>query len=300
MKIVTHDGVFHADDVMAYAILCWVYATGPETPDGPPDITRTRDPEVIKSADIVFDVGGVYDPDKGRFDHHQREGAGERPNGIKYSSAGLIARHYLAPLLGEEVFAIVDRSLFQPIDATDNGQRLAEPLVPGVFQFGISQVLGGFNPPWNQNPGPNSFDALFERAADTALRILENEIQRAQLDDLARAEVAAAPGDETVVLDRFVPWMNHIASRPRAMFVVFPTHNGQWNVQGVPTAPGSKVNKVAFPAAWGGLNDIWLAQESGVDDAVFCHRNLFIAGAKTRTGAILLAHQALHAARGNA
>ena len=43
----------------------------------------------MDSADIVIDVGGQYDPDAGRFDHHQRGGAGERENGIPYSSFGL-------------------------------------------------------------------------------------------------------------------------------------------------------------------------------------------------------------------
>ncbi len=59
---------------------------------------RTRDLEVINKADIVIDVGGEYNADTGRFDHHQRGGAGERENGIPYSSFGLIWQKYgLAP-----------------------------------------------------------------------------------------------------------------------------------------------------------------------------------------------------------
>ena len=33
---------------------------------------RTRDPAVLNTCDIVVDVGAVFDPDKKRFDHHQR------------------------------------------------------------------------------------------------------------------------------------------------------------------------------------------------------------------------------------
>lgn len=33
---------------------------------------RTRDPAVLDTCDVVVDVGGVYDPAKNRFDHHQR------------------------------------------------------------------------------------------------------------------------------------------------------------------------------------------------------------------------------------
>lgn len=33
---------------------------------------RTRDPEKLASCDIVVDVGGEYDPQRHRYDHHQR------------------------------------------------------------------------------------------------------------------------------------------------------------------------------------------------------------------------------------
>ena len=47
-------------------------------------INRTRDENIIEAADIVFDVGGIYDPTNGRFDHHQNEYSGP------LSSAGMM------------------------------------------------------------------------------------------------------------------------------------------------------------------------------------------------------------------
>ena len=35
-------------------------------------IVRSRDPAVLKGCDIVVDVGGEYNPDTHRYDHHQR------------------------------------------------------------------------------------------------------------------------------------------------------------------------------------------------------------------------------------
>ena len=35
-------------------------------------IKRTRDQVVLDTCDIVVDVGGIYDPAKHRYDHHQR------------------------------------------------------------------------------------------------------------------------------------------------------------------------------------------------------------------------------------
>ena len=59
-------------------------------------VVRTRDPLVINKADIVVDVGAIYDPLANRFDHHQR-GFEETfgPNyDIKLSSAGLVYQHF--------------------------------------------------------------------------------------------------------------------------------------------------------------------------------------------------------------
>ena len=36
------------------------------------NIVRTRNEEELKLFDIVVDVGGVYDPNTHRYDHHQR------------------------------------------------------------------------------------------------------------------------------------------------------------------------------------------------------------------------------------
>ena len=86
IKIVTHNGSFHADDLFACAFLKLLYPKA--------EIIRTRDEEVIKTGNIVLDVGGIYNPEKNLFDHHQRGGAGIRPNSIPYASLGLIWKHF--------------------------------------------------------------------------------------------------------------------------------------------------------------------------------------------------------------
>ena len=74
-KIITHSGSFHSDDIFAVATLQLHF--GVENVE----VIRTRDEEIIASGDIVVDVGGVYDAEKQRFDHHQN-GAPVRDNGI--------------------------------------------------------------------------------------------------------------------------------------------------------------------------------------------------------------------------
>ena len=76
-KLVTHNGSFHSDDVFACAALILLLEKKGEKFK----IIRTRDEEVIKKGDYVFDVGSVYDGAKNRFDHHQVGGAGKRSGG---------------------------------------------------------------------------------------------------------------------------------------------------------------------------------------------------------------------------
>jgi uncharacterized UPF0160 family protein len=73
---VTHSGKFHCDEVFGYAVLR--LALGDEH-----ELRRTRKPDVIAAADIVWDVGGIYDADTKRFDHHQK-GAPLRNDGAPF------------------------------------------------------------------------------------------------------------------------------------------------------------------------------------------------------------------------
>lgn len=65
MIIATHNGKFHADEVFAVSLLKRLDRFADA------EVVRTRDPEVLKTADVVVDVGGQYDPATHRYDHHQ-------------------------------------------------------------------------------------------------------------------------------------------------------------------------------------------------------------------------------------
>lgn len=65
-KIGTHNGTFHCDEALA----CFMLKQLPEYRHA--DIVRTRNSEELAKCDVVVDVGGVYDPEKHRYDHHQR------------------------------------------------------------------------------------------------------------------------------------------------------------------------------------------------------------------------------------
>lgn len=68
MKIVTHSGQAHADDLMAVSLILIKEGLTP----GEAQIVRVPDGKAEDfNADFVVDVGRQYDPDKRWFDHHQ-------------------------------------------------------------------------------------------------------------------------------------------------------------------------------------------------------------------------------------
>src|SRR5262245_29368397 len=138
MLAVTHDGVFHADDVFGAALLRMAYPAI--------EIERSHDPNALAQADIRFDVGGRADPRTGDYDHHQREGAGKRASGIPYAAFGLLWATIGHRLCADAVLhAEVDRAFVQAIDAHDNGVALTTETIPGVFPVTISHVISNFN-----------------------------------------------------------------------------------------------------------------------------------------------------------
>jgi uncharacterized UPF0160 family protein len=290
MRVATHDGSLHADEVFAIAALSLLEEV---------EIVRSRDEAVLATADARVDVGFRSDPDAGDFDHHQREGAGERPNGIRYASFGLVWRHHGTRICGEdaEVAARVDQSLVQGVDANDTGQEIVTPLVDGVRPMTVSGVIGAFNPTWDEELGREEEDARFAEAVALARRILEREIvsQRAGLRArrLVEEAVAGAEDPRVVVLDQNIPWKEVVVTQaPDALFVIYPKRQG-WGLEAVPRELGSFDSRRDLPEAWGGLDGPELARVTGVEDVLFCHAKRFLAVARSREAIGALARQAL-------
>lgn len=71
----THDGSFHCDEALAIYMLRTLPQYSQAT------LRRTRDASLLDQCDIVVDVGGVYDPQRHRYDHHQRYAQGPGDGG---------------------------------------------------------------------------------------------------------------------------------------------------------------------------------------------------------------------------
>lgn len=292
----THSGSFHADEVLAAAAL---RLANPAL-----TIVRTRDPAQLDAADIVFDVGRVYDPVTCRFDHHQLEYREARDNGIPYSSFGLLWRELGATLCGGSAAAAarVDRSLVQGVDAVDCGITLYRESPPAAL-MSISSVIGGFNPGWQDESSPAARDKAFTQAVAWAESVLRNTIREAIAQEAARAVVARGTLMESgclLVLEQDVPWKESVLASPEfenVLYVISPDTQTKWHVHTVPDQPGSFGNRQSLPASWAGLDGEELDQASGIKGCIFCHRGRFVAGHGTRDGALEMARLALQMPR---
>jgi uncharacterized UPF0160 family protein len=292
MQVATHPGNFHADDVFAVAVLGLVH--------GPVQVVRTRDEAVQAAADVRVDVGDRADAATGDFDHHQKGGAGRRPNGIRYASFGLVWREHGAALAGGgEAAAAIDERLVQGVDANDTGQTLMTSLVEGVRPMSVSGVIAALNPAWDEDLTPAEEDQRFADAVALATRILERELAGAaafaRARQLVHDAIGRAPDPRVIELDRNMPWREPVVSgAPDALYVMYPKSDG-WGLQAVPRALGEFANRKDLPEAWAGRSGAELAEVTGVPDAVFCHPARFYASAGSRGGIAALVAQALAA-----
>lgn len=343
--VVTHGGIFHADECMAVAIYsAYQKSIGNEEPL---KVHRAFNPKVVESMKegaIAVDFGG------GKFDHHQRGGNGERAAGSEekspYASAGLIWKEYGKELLKnlniseadiDKVFETIDKDIIEDIDKIDNGvEAKATPV-------SLSHVVSGFNLNWDEDQS-KAFEK-FDEAANICSTVLIDSIEHIKSIELEnmRAEdgihnvskqfshcpdqtfinIAGKAIDNQIEADKskdkaldiikesldkskngvvelpcFVPWQDHIfnidsSKAKEAIYVVFPSNRGGFNVQAVPDKPGSFDQKTPLPEEWRGLRDDELSKASGVKDAIFCHPNGFICAANSLENAHLMAKYGL-------
>ncbi len=283
---VTHDDRFHADDVFASAVLQLVYGDDLE-------IVRSRKDDVIESADIAYDVGGIYDSKKSRFDHHQTDGAGERENGIPYAAFGLIWKEFGEKICGsKEVALSIEENLVQPVDAGDNGFSFYTYDIDDVKEYVLDRMCYSFGPTWKED---DDFDTRFFEVVSIAKMILSREIIIAQhkIEALPILEASYDPENgKVLVLDEYVPFGDFVKDKEGILYVISPSKTKDlWRINAIKKE--GFINRKNFPKEWSGLRDEDLEKITRVKGSKFCHRKLFLAVADTKEGAIELAELSL-------
>ncbi|KAM9876505.1 hypothetical protein VDGD_00101 [Verticillium dahliae] len=244
LTIGTHNGHFHADEALAVHMLRQLPAYQGAS------LIRTRDPKLLETCHTVVDVGGEYDAEKNRYDHHQRDFTTTFPGrSTKLSSAGLVFLHFGRAIIAQKMGTAEDspdvallhnkfyESFIEALDAHDNGISVYDHLAvlaAGLEKrfseggFTLGAMVGRFNGNWNDPviADPEQAQAAEDKRFEAASARIGEEFDR----DLqyyvtawlpARAVVKAAfdaraqhdPEGRILVFDGVsAPWKDHLYS----------------------------------------------------------------------------------------
>ncbi|KAG8661779.1 hypothetical protein MANES_01G038033v8 [Manihot esculenta] len=280
-RVGTHDGTFHCDEALACFILRLTNAFSNA------QIVRTRDSQVLHSLDAVLDVGGVYEPSRNRFDHHQNRFDQVFGHGFttKLSSAGLVYKHYGLEIIAKELqldeehsdvhrlFLAVYKNFVEAVDAIDNG---------------ISQYDS------NQPPRYVNNTSLSSRVGRLNLDWVDSD-QSSEREDEAFKHAMELAGHE------FLEWKLHIFELeeemkidPSIKYVIYQDDRSEnWRLQAVAVSPDKFESRKPLPLAWRGLDNDELSEVTGIPGCVFVHMSGFIGGNRSYEGALAMARAAL-------
>ncbi len=303
ITLATHASNFHADDLCATAILktyfTYLY------PHIRVKIVRTLDQKKLDVADIVYDIGKIYDPKKLRFDHHQKGGAGERDNGTKYAAVGLIWKHFGPEICAEHTLRItgkkptkaiveaqseiVQNRFISHIDAMDNGQMTYTEIFTDVTPLTLDNYFEmckvaissqGKSIPETNKLYDKTFLKLIPMVQGMLRDILTYAIYKEQDNRLAVKVYEKAKDKRVIVCDRF--YYFNFGNFPEPLVTVYPDPRGSWGAKVVRKHENSYDARFYFPESWAGLTDEELEQVTGVPGAVFCHNGRFLIVGKTK------------------
>ena len=230
--LITHNGTFHSDEVFSTVILKSIL--------NKEIIKLCRTSDILQNTNaLVYDVGG------GKYDHHQIGGNGQRVNGIKYSSFGLIWRDFGKDFLQkfgvenvQDVWVNIDKKLVQTIDAVDNGQL--EKITQYDFEIlTIPNLITLYNSRWDEEANQDKYFLEAVRFAENLLiKIVEDENSKQRAKDKVDEAIEKAE-NQIMILDRFMPWKDILieSKNPKAteiLYVIFPSNRDGYNVYCVP------------------------------------------------------------------
>ena len=268
-----HDGTMHPDEVCAVAVLA-EHLPG----DINIRVIRSRDPALLRHADVLFDVS-IW-PDESPFDHHGKD-LQYYPNGIPYSTLG----HVLDAV--EPNRSLRELLLFNwgyAIQANDNGfYRLPKGIEQSKMRW-----MTSLNQTWQENLSDAEAFSRFNWAVDVT-RVIYRRMRAQALAKLAAGSILERC---PLYMDRFVelppggcPWQSYAFKNPNILGEYHRDINGLWTVRVAKEGPGDSSPRVQFPIEWGGKEQKDLQVASGIPDAFFCHRSLHMGTFRTINGA---------------
>ena len=308
MLIATHDGTFHADETTACAVITYLYDNT--------TIIRTRDEELMETADLIIDVS--LKNDERHYDHHSKDFTLVRDNGIRYATAGLMwrkfGREFLKKVANRELpfkpsasvldaaFSRIDSEIMEMIDLNDNGQLTSYVSeVADAFTEGEKDVRNRLTEFYQCSPDipyivamqnlPSNKGEQQDRAFNATVKMLRLILVPCAINALTTESgiervLEVYQGGQILVMQERLPWTQAVFSHPdrfkECKLAVYPDRNLRWRVQSLPVSKALKFcNRCSAPISWRGLEGVKLDQVSGLLNCSFVHRSGFTGGAET-------------------
>lgn len=250
--VATHWGVFHADEVSAIALL---RAAGFKVVVD--RLNHQTPAEELEKYDLVIDLGRVYDPAKGRFDHHQD---------LSIEASNMLVLDWLKSFgkITEAQYREV-LPLMKIISDGDRGQggpRPADSVVELIAALNTDEIYS------------EAQNEAFEQAVDLMEEHLKRLFRVADKKEATQKALAKAKEVAPGVLEmpQFLPFWNEVIhDLPELegidIVIWYDDVQGQWKAQQVSSTPG------AFTPRGRQLPPV----EGGVEGAIFIHPGKFFA-----------------------
>lgn len=213
MKILTHAGTFHADEISAVALLLLVY------PDA--EVTRTYDAETVKAAQadpdtFVVDIGREYNPGMLNFDHHQDE---------SLPASNMLVLDYLTKTgaIQPRHAELLEKYLFGYISRVDCGQVVEKPgSIPS-----ISGIIRACNNLPEEDANRIAF-AIMRAALNAQLATIDRRIE----SEMIWAAAQRGQDKRVVIHDNpeYIVGWHELAEEEGVVYLVTPNARGGYQV----------------------------------------------------------------------
>ena len=310
--LITHGGIFHADDVMSTALLMishliansrltmferipnikssglaeyndekeWaIKVYNKYTVDSysstVPLLIRTNNLEAVRDAIVEngCEENNIIVYDIGYGEFdHHQKDAEVRENGVKYAAFGLLFREF-----GEILFSNKDDQ-----DAFD--KSVCQPIDiadNGCGKNMMTSFINSFRPNWDEC---SSMEYAFLNAykiAYTYIIQMRKQLMsvRKAVTELEQSMVVETDGGKIILLDQYVPH-NEWCYNNGISAAIYPSNRGGYGCS-VISVPGGD-NTCRFPMSWRGLTSDKLVAETQIDGMRFCHNSGFMISADTQ------------------
>lgn len=293
---VVHDGVMHADDVFAIALLMCVYNSNNVK------VIRSRSANEANSSDIVLDVGRIYDGQK-FFDHHQSEDEDPKivaKNGVKHCAFTLLAEKVISD---KEMLEKFQEKVGYPIAVRDNGQIE----MFDKYSSSVGSWVKCMNPTWEEE---NVEDIMFRQCCIMARTIIIRELMQIKATisarEVVKKTIEKSKDHQVIVFSKYIPYEEVTDEYPDVLFVIFRVpEKDQWILQSVPKNSKNKFDsRMLLPKQWRGYDPSADYFDSKYHDfikdvgahCVFVHKAGFISSWFSKDAAIQAAQIAVKAA----